>query len=268
MRTAKGRDKYITIVTDLDEAVSVSTTAGDFLMLDDPTTLLRDDVSNLKSFSMNVAGGFEELSNKAIAINKDLLKAYGGFLEPLNDGRGVTFFDDAGDVYVQCDGLVRNTEVVLLNEAKMHFYEEDVRERRNVTAMKVNHIKAYPHLFTSDPEDIIEQLKGLKIVLIASGSSFTKKAEEDCEKAGIHRIRQDGSGFSCTLASVFLVRLSQCQFYNHDPLVNRPCVYSTCLFSANKVNVFKCYESASYWLGVQECCSLPSLASATCIYTT
>ena len=210
MHTAKGGDKYITIVTDLDEAVSVSTTAGDFLMLDDPTTMLRDDVSNLKCFSMNVAGGFEELSNKAIAINKDLLKAYGGFLEPLNDGRGVTFFDDAGDVYVQCDGLVRNTEVVLLNEAKMHLHEEDVKELRNVTAMKLNTIKAYPHLFTSDPEEIIEQLKGLKIVLIASGSSFTKKAEEDCEKAGIHRIRQGGSGFSCTLASVFLVRLSQC----------------------------------------------------------
>ena len=105
MCTAKGGDKYITIVTDLDEAVSVSTTAGDFLMLDDPTTLLRDDVSNLKCF---VAGGFKELSNKAIAINKDLLKAYGGFLEPLNDGRGVTFYDDAGDAYVQCDGLVKN----------------------------------------------------------------------------------------------------------------------------------------------------------------
>ena len=203
MRTAKGGDKYIAIVTDLDKAVSVSTTAGDFLMLDDPTTMLRDDVSNLKCFSMNVAGGFEELSNKAIAINKDLLKAYGGFLEPLNDGRGVTFYDYAGDVYVQCDGLVRNTEVVLLNEAKMHFHEEDVKELY-FTAMKLNHIKAYPHLFTSDPEDIIEQLKGLKIVLIASGSSFTKKAEEDCEKAGIHRIRQDGSGFSCTLASLTL----------------------------------------------------------------
>ena len=201
MRTAKGGDKHISIVIDLDEAVSVSTTAGDFLMLDDPATLLRDDVSNLTCFSTN---SFEELSNKAIAINKDLLKAYGGFLEPLNDGRGVTFFDDAGDVYVQCDGLVRNTEVVLLNEAKMHFHEEDVKKLRNVTAMKLNTIKAYPHLFTSDPEEIIEQLKGLKVVLIASGSSFTKKAEEDCEKAGIHRICQDGSGFSCTLASLTL----------------------------------------------------------------
>ena len=73
MRTVKGGDKHISIVTDLDEAVSVSTTAGDFLMLDDPATLLRDDVSNLKCFSTN---GFEVLSNKAIAINKDLLKAY------------------------------------------------------------------------------------------------------------------------------------------------------------------------------------------------
>ena len=43
--------------------------------------------------------------------------------------------------------------------------------------MKLNTIKAYPHLFTSDPEEIIEQMKGLKIVLITSCSSFTKIAE-------------------------------------------------------------------------------------------
>eukprot|EP00731_Ephydatia_muelleri_P005225 Em0002g1401a len=177
-------------------------TAGDFLMLDDPTVLLLDDVSNLKSFRTYMAGGFEELSNRAIAINKDLLEAYGGFLEPLNSGRGVTFCDDAGDAFVECDGLIKNSEVVLLNEAKMHFHEEDVENLRNVTARKLNCIKAYPHMFTSDPEDVIEQLKGLKIVLVASSSSFSKKAEEDCAKAGIHRLCQDGSGFVCTLASL------------------------------------------------------------------
>ena len=47
-------------------------------MLDDLTALLLDDVSNLKSFRTNMAGGFEELSTRAIAINKDIFKAYGG----------------------------------------------------------------------------------------------------------------------------------------------------------------------------------------------
>ena len=202
MRTTKGGDKHIAIITELDQAVAVSTTVGDFLMLDDLTVLLLDDVSNLKSFRTYMAGGFEELSNRAIAINKDLLEAYGGFLEPLNGGRCVTFFDDAGDAFVQCDGLIKNSEVVLLNEAKMHFHEEDVKSFRNVTAVKLNCIKAYPHMFTSDPEDIIEQLKSLKIVLVASSSSFSKKAEEDCAEAGIHRLCQDGSGFVCTLASL------------------------------------------------------------------
>ena len=49
MRTTKGGDKHIAIITELDQAVAVSTTVGDFLMLDDPTVLLLDDVSNLKS---------------------------------------------------------------------------------------------------------------------------------------------------------------------------------------------------------------------------
>ena len=74
MRTTKGGDKHIAIITELDQAVAVSKTVGDFLMLDDPTVLLLDDVSNLKSFRTNMAGGFEELSNRAIAINKDLLR--------------------------------------------------------------------------------------------------------------------------------------------------------------------------------------------------
>jgi hypothetical protein len=174
---------------------------GDYLSLDDPSTLLQSNVSTLKGFGKNMADGFEQLCNRALALNADLLAVYGGKLEALNGGRSVTFYDAAGDAYVQCDGLVRSAQAVLLNEAKSHFHEEDVRKLRDATAVKLRHIQAQPELYSSDPEGVIEQLKGLRVVLVASSCSFSKGAELACARAGIHQLHQDGSGFACTVGS-------------------------------------------------------------------
>jgi hypothetical protein len=203
MRAAKGGDRAVKIIADLGVAVAVRDAAatGDYLSLDDPSTLLQNDVSTLKGFSKNMADGFEQLSNRALALNADLLAVYGGKLEALNGGRGVTFYDAAGDAYVQCDGLVRSAQAVLLNEAKSHFHEKDVRKLRDATAVKLRHIQAQPELYSSDPEGVIEQLKGLRVVLVASSCSFSKGAELACARAGIHQLHQDGSGFACIVGS-------------------------------------------------------------------
>ena len=198
MRAAKGGDRAVKIIADVGAAVAVRNAAatGDYLSLDDPST---SDVSTLKGFSENLAGGFEQLSNRALALNPDLLAVYGGKLEALNGGRGVTFYDAAGDAYVQCDGLVRGAQAVLLNEAKAHFHEEDVRKLKDATAVKLRHIQAQPELYSSDAEGVIEQLQGLRVVLVASSSSFSREAELACARAGIHQLHQDGSGFACVL---------------------------------------------------------------------
>ena len=112
------------------------------------------------------------------------------------------FFDDAGDARVQCDGLVKNSRVVLLNEAKLHFHEEDARKLKNVTAAALESILARPAVFTSAPAGVIEALRGLEVVLVASSPSFSEKAEAACKAAGIHLLRKDGSGFACTLHGV------------------------------------------------------------------
>lgn len=67
----------------------------------------------------HLSAAFEELSTKALAINVELLRKFNGFLEALNDGRSVVFVDKATGIDAfECDGLVKNSTVVLLNEAK------------------------------------------------------------------------------------------------------------------------------------------------------
>ena len=203
VRAAKGGDKDVGIIVDLNAAAAVlNSGTGDYLLLDDPGIMMKSDVSKLNGFSKNIADGFEQLSNKALVINEDLLRAYGGKLVALNDGRGVTFYKNKdGNAFVECDGLVKNTEVVLLNEAKTHFHEDDAAKLRDTTAVKLREIMTQPELYFSEPADVLEQLQGLKIVMVASGSSFSVKAREACASAGIHQLEQDGTGFVCTLAS-------------------------------------------------------------------
>ena len=194
-----GNDKAIDIVTSLDGAIAASKQPDTFFMLDDPATYMSDDISNLKGFRSNVAAGFEALSNRAIAVNEELAREYGG-LKLLNDGRGVIFQYKSGKSFVECDGLIMNTTHVLLNEAKTRFHEDDIERFVSETTVNLQAVQLSPEKFTSIPEGIIAQLKGMQLVLVASGAVFTKEAEEACAKAGVHLLRQSGTGFVCTLA--------------------------------------------------------------------
>lgn len=195
-----GGDKTHCVICTLKEAAEVCTLGPyDYLLLEDSAIMMLDDVSNLKGFTKNFAYGFEQLSNKALAINVDLQNVYGK-LEPLNDCRGVAFFK-GGDAYVECDGLFVSGETLLLNEAKAHFHKVDVTKLLEFTAVRLREILVEPTQFTSDPTGIMTQLAGLKLVgLVASSDNFSADAERDCAEAGIHLLRRDGSGFMCTLS--------------------------------------------------------------------
>ena len=195
-----GLDRIIQHVYSLDDAVLCgAATPGDYLRCENRAAQMQDDVSNLKSFRANLSSGFELLANRAISCNKDLQRLY-GTLVPLNNGRCVQFFDVDG-AFVECDGLIKNSKVVLLNEAKTSFHEKDVAKLKRSTAVKLGLILASPSDYTSKPDDVIEELEGLALVLVASGAGFTKEAEAACAEAGIHQLRHDGSGFECILAT-------------------------------------------------------------------
>jgi hypothetical protein len=199
-KTTKGESVYSTAIYDLEQAAAVCALGpSDYLLLEDPSLLMQDEVSSLKGFTKNMADGFEQLSTKALAINMDLQSVYGK-LEPLNGGRSVTFFK-GGDPYVECDGLLVSGKTVLLNEAKTRFHEADVAKLSGVTALRLREILFDPVKFSTDPEDVLEQLVGCKVVeLVASSSNFSADAEKACAKAGVHLLQQDGTGFICTLA--------------------------------------------------------------------
>ena len=192
-------DKTIDIVTSLDGAIAASKQPNAYFMLDDPATYMSDDISNLKGFRSNVAAGFEALSNRAIAINEELAREYGS-LKLLNDGRSVIFQYKSGNTFVECDGLIMNTTHVLLNEAKTRFHKDDIARFVGVTAFNLQAVQLSPEKFISVPEGILAQLKGMQLVLVASGADFTKEAEAACAEAGVHQLRQSGAGFVCTLA--------------------------------------------------------------------
>ena len=114
--------------------------------------------------------------------------------------------------FVQCDGLVRSSNHVLLNEVKTHFMKEDVERLMQTTVERVKEVLSSPALFFSSPAGILEQLAGgLHLVPIASSSNFDAEAEQACEEAGIPRLHKDGSGFRCILPSSKPLAVLKCQ---------------------------------------------------------
>lgn len=193
-------------LSSLDELIAASKVAGRSFFLEDPVAQMRADVSNLKSHRANTSNGFGDIANKAIAINPTLLSTYGGKLDALNGGRGVVFYSAEDDsAFVECDGLVRNSAFVLLNEAKTHFHESDATSLAGKgkgtlsSCEKLGRVISYPGQFYSDPPGIIEQLAGLSVVPIASSPRFSEEASKACAALGIHTLSQDGSGFAVTL---------------------------------------------------------------------
>ena len=68
--------------------------AGDYLLLTAPFDSLEEDVSNLKRARVNLSGGQEQATTKAILTSPSLLAEFGE-LRSIADGHGVTFFDQS-----------------------------------------------------------------------------------------------------------------------------------------------------------------------------
>ena len=199
-KTTQLPDEEIGFIMNLPAALNAMQQEGTYLALRDPGFLFSDEVSNFKGFRDNIASAFEEESNKGIAINERLLDAYGSKLEVLNGGKGVIFYNEAtGQAFLQCDGLIKNTSFILVNEAKTHLHEEDIQKFCKKTMPNFETVLASPSKYKSDPAGILEKLAGLTPVYIASCKGFTIKAKEDCKSNGIHLLESNGDGFKCTL---------------------------------------------------------------------
>ncbi len=100
---------------------------------------------------------------------------------------------------MQVDGFVANTTHVLVNEAKTHLHEDDIKKLVETTSLKLKVALANPLLYRSDPAGIAKQLAGLTPVKVVSCKGYTAEAKALCTTEKIHMLESDGSGFQCTL---------------------------------------------------------------------
>ena len=191
--------KRSSLVVSLAQAQAAMNVPGTYLMLFDPGALLAADVSNLKGFRDNTAKAFEMESNKALARDELLRRTYGK-LQMLNDGRGVTF-SNSGSAFLEIDGVIVNSVVALINEAKSSLHVGDVKTASD-NLEKLKMVIANPHLFDSEPEGVLAQLRGLRLVPVVSGKNYSAEAKALCAEKHVHLLETDGSGFRCTLHDV------------------------------------------------------------------
>ncbi len=111
----------------------------------------------------------------------------------LNDGRGIVIRKRAGgrDV-MEIDGVIVNSTVALINEAKSNLHEahvQDVIEKLR----QLKDVLADTYSYDCEP-DVIKLLDGLRLVAVVSGKNYSAEAKALCEEKHVHLLESDGSG--------------------------------------------------------------------------
>jgi len=150
-------------------------------------------VKDHEGFIKNHASGIELQTTRAIASDKSLQKLYGE-MSVVNEGESVTFMLN-GDKYLECDGLVKNTDTVLLNEAKAKPTASHIDSLEKKVG-KLQKVLQDPHLYSSEPEGAIKELKGLVCVVpLLSGYYYQHVVQQAAVKKQMIPVRVDGKGY-------------------------------------------------------------------------
>jgi hypothetical protein len=173
--------------------------ASDFLLLTAPFDSIDEDVNNLKRAGGNMSSGLEQATTKAM-LTSSLLIAEFGELRPIADGQSVTFYDHEGKARLEVDGLVVNSAVVLVNEAKQTPTLADVSQLAPLRAM-LELILSNPLEYTTKPPDCLNSMIGItKVVPVLSGYCFRPEVEAACKAAGVRCIKTNGQDYSLSSA--------------------------------------------------------------------
>jgi len=185
-------------IKSLGEAFKASQAEGTYLVQGNS---LREQVDGHEGFITNHASGIEQQTTRMIASGKsEALEKLYGELSLVNEGESVTFIKrGTDDKYLECDGLVKNSITVLLNEAKSAPQDEHIESLTNPKVGKVVKLEAVlnnPDQFTSIPAGAIKELQGLKhVVPVLSGFFFEHNIMQKAQNSGIHCVRTNGNGY-------------------------------------------------------------------------
>ena len=192
-------------------AEALSGASDDFLRLTAPFDALAEDVSNLNGYRKNASNGHERATMLAIARSAVLQREFGELCE-VAKGESVVFQQGLPLVDVmEVDGLVRNTDRVLLCSAKHAPTEHDVNEVV-ASAVRLERILKAPSSFTAStfegpmtaagnyklaPCKALEEMTGItQVTPILAGYDVKPPVLRACASVGLCVLVPNGTDYS------------------------------------------------------------------------
>uniref|UniRef100_A0A7S0YR23 Uncharacterized protein n=1 Tax=Hemiselmis tepida TaxID=464990 RepID=A0A7S0YR23_9CRYP len=195
-----GTFKTRSTIKSLPEAVNASKVQDTFLYTG---YTLDKRVQDLENTDDNRAEGLEQQTTRAIVRDESIRREFGDVCL-VNNGASVVF-RKAGhkDKFLECDGLVKNTDTLILNEAKAKPVKDHVDAlvgKPDKVLGKVDKLKMVleaPGNYSSTPVDAIDEIEGLKnVVPVLSGYLFEQVIQQSAREHSIRCILPDGTGYS------------------------------------------------------------------------
>mmetsp|Transcript_16314 Transcript_16314/g.32230 ORF Transcript_16314/g.32230 Transcript_16314/m.32230 type:complete len:524 (-) Transcript_16314:97-1668(-) len=195
-----GTFKTRSTIKSLPEAVNASKVQDTFLYTG---YTLDKRVQDLENTDDNRAEWLEQQTTRAIVRDESIRMEFGDVCL-VNNGASVEF-RKAGrkDKFLECDGLVKNTDTLILNEAKAKPVKDHIDTlvgKANKLVGKVDKLKMVleePDNYRSTPADAIDEIKGLKnVVPVLSGYLFEQVIQQSAREHSIRCMRPDGTGYS------------------------------------------------------------------------
>jgi hypothetical protein len=171
-------------------------TVGDYFLLMTPFDNIDEKVTNLQAHRKNSSNGQERATTLAIASCEQVRKEFGP-LTLVGDGESITFSDSDGEKQVlEADGIIANTNSVLLNSVKHSPKVEDV-DSLLLDKVVLEGILSRPSSYTSFPTGALEAMNGITTVkLFLSGYDFSPEVLEKCRLKDVHPMKPNGKDYS------------------------------------------------------------------------
>ena len=173
---------------------------GDYFLLMTPFDTIEEKVTNLQAHRKNASNGQERATTLAIASCEQVRKEFGP-LTLVGEGESITFSDkndENPNPVLEADGIIANTNSVLLNSVKHSPKVEDV-DSLLWAKVVLEGILARPSSYTSSPTGALEAMKGITTVKpFLSGYDFSPEVLEECRLKDVRPVKPNGKDYSTT----------------------------------------------------------------------
>jgi hypothetical protein len=202
-KVPRNMTENLQLLLTLEEVKNAAASTDCFLLLETPTKFASvQDVKELMASINNRARAIEVKTTRSIGSNKSVKDQYGE-LQLINNGESVKFYPkDSSHAYVECDGLIKTADgVLLLNEVKASPKEYDFVDVLT-RVEKMDFILKDIQSFISVPPLAVEMLGGIKqVVPFLSGCDFPSELVEKCRTRGINAVETNGIDYSVKLCA-------------------------------------------------------------------